>query len=230
MAQVIGSNWFCQQNWAPVSKDGRFQIVRIHRVLCQPNSCHWKEWKCYQIDSSRYYRAGGSDRQSCTGTATPAAEVQACVGRQLSSSLTLSAHTLVGETRASLTLYTLNTRSLWFEALGCSSVLRRRSLPIWKANRPTLELVKSHTQTLRFCCVSLNLNALKQNVAQELDLFSRKTDRGREREKKREIEAEKDGERETRVKNRHITMPEKNQNIFQRKMGHFQILVPYQTN
>lgn len=89
----------------------------------------------------------------------------------------------------------------------------------------------THTQTLRFCCVSLNLNALKQNVAQERDLFSGKTDRGREREKnKREIEAEKDGERETRVKNRHITMPEKNQNIFQRKMGHFQILVPYQTN
>lgn len=144
--------------------------------------------KCCRIDSSRYYRAGGSDRQSCTGTATPAAEVQACVGRQLSSSLTLSAHTLVGETRASLTLYTLNTRSLWFEALGCSSFLRRRSLTIWKANRPTLELVKSHThtQTLRFCCVSLNLNALKQNVAQERDLFSRKTDRGREREKKRE--------------------------------------------
>lgn len=70
-----------------------------------------------------------------------------CVGRQLSFSLTLSAHTLVGETRASLTLYTLNTRSLWFEALGCSSFLQRRSPPIWKANRPTPELLKSHTHT-----------------------------------------------------------------------------------
>lgn len=37
-------------------------------------------------------------------------------------------------------------------------------------------------------------------------------------------------EGERKVKNLHITMPEKNQNIFHRKMGHFQILVPYQTN
>lgn len=41
---------------------------------------------------------------------------------------------------------------------------------------------------------------------------------------------EREKEREREVKNLHITMPEKNQNIFHRKMGHFQILVPYQTN
>lgn len=46
--------------------------------------------------------------------------------------------------------------------------------------------------------------------------------------KRRRSERGKEGER--KVKNLHITMPEKNQNIFHRKMGHFQILVPYQTN
>lgn len=49
-------------------------------------------------------------------------------------------------------------------------------------------------------------------------------------EEEREREMEGGGERERKVKNLHITMPEKNQNIFHRKMGHFQILVPYQTN
>lgn len=55
-------------------------------------------------------------------------------------------------------------------------------------------------------------------------------ERGRGRVRgEREREGEQ-GERERKVKNLHITMPEKNQNIFHRKMGHFQILVPYQTN
>ncbi len=68
----------------------------------------------------------------------------------------------------------------------------------------------------------------------------RKTEGGREREEEGEWERDGDGgkrrrsergrEGERKVKNLHITMPEKNQNIFHRKMGHFQILVPYQTN
>lgn len=45
-----------------------------------------------------------------------------------------------------------------------------------------------------------------------------------------EKKAEEREKGERKVKNLHITMPEKNQNIFHRKMGHFQILVPYQTN
>lgn len=179
-----------------------------------------------QIQTIRLWFSSKVSVQSCAGTVASAEEVEPCVGRQLSSSLTLSTHTLVGETRASLTLYTLNTRSLRFEALGCSSFLRRRSLPIWKANRPPPEPAKSRRR-FRFCCVSLNLNALKQNAAQERDLFCRKTERKKESERNRGRERwrERNGSQ-----NRHITMPEKNQNIFQWKMGHFQILVPYQTN
>lgn len=57
-------------------------------------------------------------------------------------------------------------------------------------------------------------------------------ERKRERRKEMEMEEREGGVREgeRKVKNLHITMPEKNQNIFHRKMGHFQILVPYQTN
>lgn len=58
----------------------------------------------------------------------------------------------------------------------------------------------------------------------------KRVERERERERVRERVEEGESVREREVKNLHITMPEKNQNIFRRKMGHFQILVPYQTN
>lgn len=100
----------------------------------------------------------------------------------------------------------------------------------------------------------MNLNALKQTVAPEQDPHceeeegrAKKRNDGKKKEKgvgerKREKRGERwrwrkekeeraeGGGRERKVKNLHITMPEKNQNIFHRKMGHFQILVPYQTN
>lgn len=60
----------------------------------------------------------------------------------------------------------------------------------------------------------------------------RESERKRERRSVMKMEEREGGVREgeRKVKNLHITMPEKNQNIFHRKMGHFQILVPYQTN
>lgn len=70
------------------------------------------------------------------------------------------------------------------------------------------------------------------------ELMEKERKKGKERGRgKGKRVGDGDGERggrerggERKVKNLHITMPEKNQNIFQRKMGHFQILVPYQTN
>lgn len=99
----------------------------------------------------------------------------------------------------------------------------------------------------------MNLNALKQTVAPEQDPHCEEEEgrakkrndgkrkrkgwergRGEKRGGGMEMEEREGGARgeggERKVKNLHITMPEKNQNIFHRKMGHFQILVPYQTN
>lgn len=122
----------------------------------------------------------------------------------------------------------LNIRSLWFEALGCSAPSAHL-----KGKRDFhVPIAESHLTENLFLPPSPESKCTQTDCCTgAASLVWRKNKEMMEEEREREMEGGgRARERERKVKNLHITMPEKNQNIFHRKMGHFQILVPYQTN
>lgn len=148
----------------------------------------------------------------------------------------------------------LNIRSLWFEALGCSApnvdlkgkhdssvaATHHKITPHEKLVSAVLTQIYMHSNRLLHWSKipPRPLSPPTSSTEERTEMMGK----GKKREEKERVEREdrkvmemeereggvREGER--KVKNLHITMPEKNQNIFHRKMGHFQILVPYQTN